>query len=98
MGLKVGLEVHRQLDTPNKLFGDCPTILSTKPATITFVRKLRPTQSELGQLDPAALFEFQKGKLITYEADPETTCLVELDEEPPHPLNQEALDVALTMR
>ena len=95
--MKVGLEVHRQLDTQHKLFCDCPTILSTKPATITYVRKLRPTQSELGQLDPAALFEFQKGKLITYEADPETTCLVELDEEPPHPLNQEALDVALTM-
>lgn len=64
---------------------------------MTFVRRLRPTQSELGQLDPAALFEFQKGKLITYEADEETTCLVELDEEPPHPLNQEALEVALTV-
>ncbi len=95
--MKVGLEVHRQLDTHHKLFCDCPTVLSTKPPTITFVRKLRPTQSELGQLDPAALFEFHRGKLVTYEADPETTCLVELDEEPPHALNQEALDVALTM-
>lgn len=97
IGLKVGLEVHRQLDTQHKLFCDCPTILSTKPPTITFVRRLRPTQSELGQLDPAALFEFHKGRMITYEADPETTCLVELDEEPPHPLNQEALEVALTI-
>ncbi len=97
IGLKVGLEVHRQLDTQHKLFCDCPTILSTKPPTIAFVRRLRPTQSELGQLDPAALFEFHKGRMITYEADPETTCLVELDEEPPHPLNQEALEVALTI-
>lgn len=97
IGLKVGLEVHRQLDTQHKLFCDCPTILSTKPPTITFVRRLRPTQSELGQLDPAALFEFHRGRMITYEADPETTCLVELDEEPPHPLNQEALEVALTI-
>ncbi len=48
-------------------------------------------------MDPAALFEFHKGKLITYEADPETTCLVELDEEPPHPLNLEAVDIALTI-
>lgn len=48
-------------------------------------------------MDPAALFEFHKGKQITYEADSETTCLVELDEEPPHPLNQEALEVALTI-
>ncbi len=97
IGLKVGVEIHRQLDTEHKLFCHCPTILSTKPPTVTFERRLRPTQSELGQIDPAALFEFHKGKTITYEADPETTCLVELDEEPPHPLNPEALDVALTM-
>ncbi len=64
---------------------------------MNLLRRLRPTQSELGQLDPAALFEFKKGKMVTYEADPETTCLVELDEEPPHPLNREALDVALTI-
>lgn len=95
--MKVGLEVHRQLDTRNKLFCNCPTFLSINPPTVTFVRRLRPTQSELGQLDPAALFEFHKGKQITYEADPETTCLVELDEEPPHPLNQEALEVAFTI-
>ena len=79
------------------MFCDCPTILSTKPPTISFERKLRPTQSELGQIDPAALFEFHKGKIIRYEADPETTCLVELDEEPPHFVNKEAVDVALTM-
>src|SRR5207245_119453 len=97
VGLKVGVEIHRQLDTEHKFFCDCPTILSTKPPTVTFERRLRPTQSELGQIDPAALFEFHKGKIITYEADPETTCLVELDEEPPHPLHPEALDVALTM-
>ncbi len=42
------------------------------------------------------MFEFHKGKTVTYEADPETTCLVELDEEPPHPLNREAIDVSLT--
>ena len=95
--MKVGLEVHRQLDTEHKLFCNCPTLLSDDPPTLTFVRRLRPTQSELGQLDPAALFEFHKGKQITYEADAETTCLVELDEEPPHLLNQEALEVAITI-
>ena len=97
MGLRVGLEVHRQLDTRHKLFCECPTILSTKPPTLTFERRLRPTQSELGQIDPAALFEFNKGRAIKYEADPETTCLVELDEEPPHQLNPEAVDIALTI-
>jgi len=97
LGLRVGLEVHRQLDTSHKLFCDCPTILSTKPPTLTIERRLRPTQSELGQIDPAVLFEFHKGRTIRYEADPETTDLVELDEEPPHRLNEEAIDIALTI-
>ncbi len=43
------------------------------------------------------LFEFHKGRTIRYEADPETTDLVELDEEPPHRLNEEAIDIALTI-
>ncbi len=95
IGLKVGLEIHRQLDTKHKLFCNCPTKLFTgKPETV-FVRRLRPTQSELGQFDPAALFEFQKGKIIVYETSKETSCLVESDEEPPHNLNLEAVEVAL---
>jgi len=50
----------------------------------------------LGQTDPAAFFEFQKGIRILYEANNETSCLVEMDEEPPHPLNQEAVGTTLT--
>src|SRR5437879_12315331 len=96
LGLRVGLEVHRQLDTSHKLFCDCPTLLSTKPPTLTIERRLRPTQSELGQIDPAVLFEFRKGRTIRYEADPETTDLVELDEEPPHRLNEEEIDMTIT--
>ncbi|HZY93414.1 MAG TPA: Glu-tRNA(Gln) amidotransferase subunit GatE [Candidatus Bathyarchaeia archaeon] len=91
------MEIHRQLDTRNKLFCQCPTMPSTKPTTLKYERRLRPTQSELGQVDPAALFEFHRGRTITYEADPDTACLVELDEEPPHPLNPEAIDVAMTI-
>ncbi len=79
------------------MFCDCPTILSTEPPTLIVERRLRPTQSELGQIDPAVLFEFHKGRTIKYEADPETTDLVELDEEPPHRLNEEAIDIALTI-
>ena len=59
------------------------------------MRRLRPTQSELGEVDPAALFEFKKGRTIVYEGYRDTTCLVEADEEPPHDLNQEALEIAL---
>jgi len=96
LGLKVGLECHQQLDTKEKLFCSCrPELFKGKPQ-ITFLRRLRPTQSELGQIDPAAYFEFQKGVKILYEADSQTSCLVEMDEEPPHELNPEALDIALT--
>ena len=94
--LKVGLEVHQQLDTSTKLFCRCKPELFKKEPEITFLRRLRPTQSELGQIDPAAYFEFQKGITILYEADGETSCLVEMDEEPPHPLSMEAIEIALT--
>ncbi len=97
LGLKVGLEIHQQLNTAEKLFCSCkPNLFKDKPE-ITFLRQLRPTQSELGQIDPAAYFEFQKGVKILYEANRATSCLVEMDEEPPHNLNSEAVEIALTM-
>ncbi|MEM3726086.1 MAG: Glu-tRNA(Gln) amidotransferase subunit GatE [Candidatus Bathyarchaeia archaeon] len=96
LGLKVGLEIHQQLATSAKLFCKCKPELFKEQPQITFLRRLRPTQSELGQIDPAAYFEFQKGVKIQYEADTRTSCLVEMDEEPPHPLNMEAVEIALT--
>ncbi|TRO56677.1 Glu-tRNA(Gln) amidotransferase subunit GatE [Candidatus Bathyarchaeota archaeon] len=95
IGLKVGLEIHQQLDTTHKLFCNCPPELTEQP-NVKFDRILRPTQSELGQVDQAALFEFKKGKTIEYDASTDTSCLVEMDEEPPHNLNEEAIDIALT--
>ncbi|MEM1582218.1 MAG: Glu-tRNA(Gln) amidotransferase subunit GatE [Candidatus Bathyarchaeia archaeon] len=95
LGLKVGLECHQQLATREKLFCGCKPQLFKGEPKITFLRRLRPTQSELGQIDPAAYFEFQKGVKILYEADTETSCLVEMDEEPPHELNREALEISL---
>lgn len=96
IGLKVGLEIHQQLNTKTKLFCDCRPELFKEEPELTFLRRLRPTQSELGQIDPAAYFEFQKGVRIRYEANNATSCLVEMDEEPPHPLNLEAVETVLT--
>jgi glutamyl-tRNA(Gln) amidotransferase subunit E len=96
VGLKVGLEIHQQLATKAKLFCSCPPELFKEAPTMVFLRRLRPTQSELGQIDPSAFFEFKKGMQVLYEANKKTACLVEMDEEPPHPLNMEAVEVVLT--
>lgn len=95
IGLKVGLEIHRQLDTKTKLFCDCPTEEIDEGEEVVFVRRLREAQSEMGIVDPAAQFEVRKKKLIVYHAKTSNVCLVEMDEEPPHDLNPEALRIAL---
>ena len=93
-GLLVGLEIHQQLACSTKLFCDCPPIKS-EVLPYHFERRLRPAQSETGGVDPAAVFEFSKGKSNKYFWSPESSCLVEADEEPPHPLSSEGLDSAL---
>ena len=94
--LKVGLEIHQQLASSTKLFCNCNGF-NDNGNEIYFKRILRPTQSELGKTDPAALFESKKSKQMNYIADTNTSCLVEADEEPPHEISQEALDIALTI-
>jgi glutamyl-tRNA(Gln) amidotransferase subunit E len=96
IGLKVGIEVHQELATKHKLFCSCPPTLSEAKPEFKFLRRLRPSQSELGEFDPAALFEFLQGKTIQYEGDNATTCLVEMDEEPPGPLDPETLELTLS--
>jgi glutamyl-tRNA(Gln) amidotransferase subunit E len=61
------------------------------------VRRLRASLSELGELDPAALAEASRSRVFTYHVDDSFNCLVELDEEPPHPIDDEVLDAALEM-
>ncbi len=92
--LKVGLEIHQQLASTTKLFCACP-IAKSEELPRTFERRLRPAQSETGRLDPAAVFEFSKGKPNVYRWSTETSCLVEADEEPPHPLNSDAIEISL---
>jgi glutamyl-tRNA(Gln) amidotransferase subunit E len=96
IGLKVGLEIHQQLATNKKLFCNCKPIESEE-YYIKFQRKLRAVKSELGEYDPAALFEKSKSKTIMYYANPESSCLVEQDEEPPHNLDKDAKDLALVI-
>jgi len=94
IGLKVGLEIHQQLDTSKKLFCKCrPT--ESDEYTEKFSRRLRTAKSELGELDPAALFEKTKSKKINYYANSQSSCLVEKDDEPPHDLDHDAKKISL---
>ena len=95
LGLKMGLEIHQQLNTEKKLFCPCKCELTDKKPDYKFLRYLRPTQSELGKIDRAAFEESRRKLEFIYEAYDHETCLVEADDEPPHPLNMEALEIAL---
>ncbi|WP_435333342.1 Glu-tRNA(Gln) amidotransferase subunit GatE [Haloarchaeobius sp. TZWWS8] len=95
LGLVAGLEIHQQLDTAHKLFCRCPTRLREPEESVrTFTRYLHPTKSELGEIDDAALEESQVEREFEYLAY-DSTCLVEEDEEPPHRVDSEALEVAM---
>ncbi|WP_284013948.1 Glu-tRNA(Gln) amidotransferase subunit GatE [Halobaculum litoreum] len=95
LGLVAGLEIHQQLDTATKLFCDSPTRLrEPEESTRTITRYLHPTKSELGEIDDAALEESQVDRTFEYLAY-DSTCLVEEDDEPPHEMDGEALDVAM---
>jgi glutamyl-tRNA(Gln) amidotransferase subunit E len=97
LGLVAGIEIHQQLDTKEKLFCHCPTTLrETAEHSGEFSRYLRATVSEMGEIDRAAKEEMKHDRMFRYYTY-DTTCLVENDEEPPSPLNDEALAVCLTI-
>jgi Glu-tRNA(Gln) amidotransferase subunit E-like FAD-binding protein len=56
---------------------------------------LRAIAGETGKIDQAAKFEMKKSKVVKYEACSTSSCLVEMDEEPPHEVNIHALKIAL---
>ena len=96
-GLKAGIEIHQQLNTKEKLFCHCPTSLrDVADHSGKFFRYLRATESEMGEIDRAAKEEMKRNRNFCYYTY-DTTCLVENDEEPPAPLNAEALSVCLTI-
>ncbi len=93
LGFKSGLEIHQQLDS-HKLFCNCPSILRKDSPDYEIKRKLHLVAGETGEVDVAAEYEASLDKEFIYQGY-ETTCLVELDEEPPHEINEEALKTVL---
>lgn len=96
LGFKCGIEIHQQLNTETKLFCNCPIDLQDENPDAKVERKLRSVEGETGEQDEAAKVESQKSRKMVYHYHDRNNCLVELDEEPPHKIDEEALNVAMT--
>ncbi|MEM5829019.1 MAG: Glu-tRNA(Gln) amidotransferase GatDE subunit E, partial [Candidatus Aenigmatarchaeota archaeon] len=94
LGVKIGFELHQQLNT-KKLFCACSSEMRENNLVYEVRRRLRPVFSELGEIDRAALFEFFRNREFIYYGYEDECCLVDLDEEPPHEINREALEIAI---
>ena len=62
-----------------------------------FTRRLHTVRSELGEVDAASAAEASRSRTFSYNAPNPSTCLVESDEEPPHPLSPSALHATLAI-
>lgn len=90
---KAGLEIHQQLNT-HKLFCNCLSLLRSDKPMGEVSRRLHVIAGEGGKVDVAVEHEASLDKEFIYQSY-DTTCLVELDEEPPQMINLEALKITL---
>lgn len=94
LGFKSGIEIHQQLDG-KKLFCNCPVEIKKGNHDFEIVRRLKASAGESGKRDKAAEYEQAKNKSFKYLGYNGLNCLVETDEEPPHPVNEKALESAV---
>ena len=101
LGFMCGIEVHQQLAT-GKLHSRQPgemhdVTIDTVPESWPRVRrKLRSAVGEGGNVDIAARFEAPRNRSFIYCKSP-NAGLIELDDQPPLPHDDQALDIALTV-
>jgi glutamyl-tRNA(Gln) amidotransferase subunit E len=101
LGFMCGIEVHQQLATGklhSRQAGQLHDItIDTLPESWPrFARKLRAASGEGGKIDVAARFEARRNRSFIYCQSP-NSGLIELDEQPPLPHDEDALDIALTV-
>jgi len=94
LGFKAGIEIHQELNT-KKLFCNCSTDFLEKKEVVIVKRKMRAASGESGKIDVAASFEQGRERVFEYHGYLGEFCLVDLDEEPPHNVDKDALDIAL---
>ncbi|MFH1638425.1 MAG: Glu-tRNA(Gln) amidotransferase subunit GatE [Candidatus Woesearchaeota archaeon] len=94
LGFKCGLEFHQQIGG-RKLFCKCFTALQEEGQKVEFERKIRPFTGESGKVDIAGAYERLRNRSFVYHGYEDECCLIDMDEEPPMPVNQEALKMAL---
>ena len=101
LGFMCGIEVHQQLAT-GKLHSRQPgqlhdiTIETLPSDWPQFHRRLHSARGEGGAIDVAARFESRRNRSFVYCQAP-NSGLIELDEQPPLPHDDDALDISLTV-
>lgn len=92
--LKIGLEVHQQLNTIEKLHCHCKNNYNNNEIKYKFIRYLYPKSDQEGNVDIAAIDQIKSHRKYSYLSH-NNNCLVELDETYPFPINKDALDISL---
>ncbi len=97
IGFKCGLEIHQRLKTNTKLFCGCNALMANGDLVTSLERMQRAVVGETGKVDFSTSFESGKKRTFIYDAYRNTSCLVDVDEEPPHNISKDALDISLTV-
>ena len=96
MKIKCGFEWHVQIDS-GKLFCRCKSEIKENKGYEEIKRLIRPSFGEEGRIDVSAEFEGMKTRKITYKLFEDTDCLVDIDEEPPHEIDESALSTGVNL-